>query len=292
MRTLYFRKTNRVDGKEVIRLVENDSKEIDLRICSNKKAYEVLKRLPNNKKKPTVIGYVKAFKNEDKPTKIKENKVVYMIDNEVAVREKKLPFEKVIGYIKVDEETYDSEMYIAVVQNRFLIIPIILLMILLISVLCLKSCTITEPVVEDNKPKQEITFKDGDKGSGELDTEKTEFGEQQTFRMKLNCTPTVENNEMNIRIESPAEENGNYGFVVKVYLIQKIDGEEVIEDFSEEPLQVYESPIIYGNENIEKCQLDTEVEHGNYIARAMYDIYDLDKNFIGQTACRLDIISK
>lgn len=322
MKTLYFRETEELDEKlkkieqsserkvESIKLIENESKDVDVRIKQDKKTYEMIEKIPKKDESTSenidanIVGYIKVYKDEDKTEKIKQKEIEYTIDKKVAVINKKKLTEKVIGYVEVEkdeslEKAIEKEQtesntverdYIAVVKKRHILIPI-LIIILLIGCLMfgMRSCGTTN---DDKVPDTEISFRDGEKGTGDLETDKTEFGSNPTFRMKLNCTPIVENGKINLRLESPAEDNEGLGFVVKVYLLQKVNDDEVLEDYTEDPVQIYESPLVLANENIEESPLDMEVAPGNYVGRAMYDIYDSENNFVGQTACRLNILVK
>lgn len=322
MKTLYFRETEELDEKlqkieqsserkvESIKLIENESKDVDIRIKQDKKTYEMIEKIPKKDESTSenidanIVGYIKVYKDEDKTEKIKQKEIEYTLDKKVAVRSKKKLTEKVIGYVEVEkdeslEKAIEKEQtesntvekdYIAVVKKRNILIPILIIIILIGCLLFgMRSCGTAN---DDKVPDTEVSFRDGEKGTGDLETDKTEFGSNPTFRMKLNCTPIVENGKINLRLESPAEDNEGLGFVVKVYLLQKVNDDEVIDDYTEDPVQIYESPLVLANENIEESPLDMEVAPGNYVGRAMYDIYDSENNFVGQTACRLNILVK
>lgn len=282
MRTIYFKESKNLESIQGIGLIKSKTEDIKRAVIFDNSTYEIIDELPDNQKE---FGYVEVSEKENKKLKVKLEDIKASIDNRVAI-EKNQKNRKIIGYIEIDNN--GSLDYIALVKEKLVIIPFILLGILIALLLGLwlipkDNTDIKEPV------KEPVVFKDGDKGTGDLGKEAIEFGEQPTFRMKLNCTPTVEDGYMNLRLESPAEDNEGLGFVVKVYLLQKIENGEVVESYDGDPKQIYESPIIYANENIENCVLDTEVESGRYVARAVYNIYDMENNFIGQVAGRLDI---
>lgn len=289
MGTYYLKESNNLDSIQSLKLVENIVREDDISISYDGKEYKVEKELSQYK---TVYGYIEISKKENEKHKVNLKSVKASIDNRIAI-EKDKKERKIVGYIIVLDKD-EIEQYVALVEEKSMILLLLLLVIGVISIGI--GAWLIKPVdntqnVEVSTEKEEVVFKDGEKGTGEIAKGTHEFEKQQTFRMRLNCTPTVENGYMNLRLESPAEDNEGLGFVVKVYLISKLDTEtgEVIEKYNEETDIIYESPIVYANEHIENCPLDKELEQGVYEARAVYNIYDADKNFLGQTATRLSI---
>ncbi|MBQ8044376.1 MAG: hypothetical protein IJ272_09595 [Clostridia bacterium] len=273
---LYFEASNRTDENEQV-------------VIFNTIEYKVYDTEAIEEKDNKIYGYVEISDKPDKKCKVKLKNIKASIGKQVAVQ-KDDKDRKIVGYIKAID-TEGNIVYLGLMEKGIVLLPIIIcgIVILLLCGLGLTQCgglEVGTPTVQE-KP----VFKEGNKGTGEIENEAVEFGEQPTFRMILNCTPTVENGEMNLRIESPAEDNKDLGFVVKVYLLQKMDSEktEVLEEYGNNPVQVYESPIVYANENIENCPLDVELESGVYAARAVYDIYDMESNLLGQTATRLEI---
>lgn len=293
---LYFMETEGLENVKAIQLdaekKEDTSKEVET-VILNDKEYIITEKLGNKDK---VVGYVSVSKKEHKSEKVELNEIRGAISSKVAVRKQKRKKEVVAGYIKEfvegDEDYKNDNSYIAITYKKKSIIPLIFIPIFLLAVIFI-TLQFRPESTPDEPDTEDTVFRDGDKGNGELGSEETDFGEQPTFRMKLNCTPTVEDNKMNIRIESPKEENADYGFTVTVYLVQKVDAEgNVLEDYSENPEQIYESPLVYADENIEYAELDKKIDTGIYVARAMYNVYDSDLNLLGQTACRLDLESK
>lgn len=283
MKELHFKESDKLDSLVKIELKEFEvSEDTDTCIVYNKQSFKVLEEKPEGTE---IYGYVSVVYKEDKTERIKLEDVKSTIENRVAIRKSK-GNERIVGYTYLNDNTL-----VALVEKKanLLVFMIPLLVIFLgIGLFMLSNSSNKNEVkqTEDEKP----VFKDGEKGTGEIGKETIDFGEQPLFRMKLNCTPTVENGSMNIRIESPAEENADYGFVVKVYTLQEADVEgNVLEGMSDEPVQIYESPLIFANENIEYCELDQMIKSGTYIGRATYDVYDLEQNFIGQTAVKLMI---
>lgn len=444
MKSLFLRVSDKLDKIEaVIKLhqdgiltvgeIERRENEMDddLTVLEyNGTAYEIIKKdnLPENHK---VIGYSRVNRKENKKIKAKIDNLVCSIDKKVAVNEKKGTFERVVGYVKVDTSTLENfdtegkEIYIAL--TKWFILPIILLfggvaLIGTIGYFNYYGLPGAEVVVPE---KEQIEFVDGDKNNGEIEDKEHEFGKPVSFRMKLNCTPGVEiiddKQQMNLRLESPAEDNAGLGFVTFVYLLGeqyadieddgiinwykdiiyeehynifdenniiygtidnntikwskeevyyiydkdsvsidnmklngnsepcgKIDAEgnvewyqdneqdekyyvfddnsilygtinkntltwnrhkkfciknssneyfatvdrkNIIEEYAE-PIEIYQSPLVYADENIEWCPLHTEVESGIYVGRALYYVFDENENLLGQTASRLKITVK
>ncbi len=283
MKGLYFKESDKLDSLVKIELKEFEmSEDTDTCIVYNRQFFEVLEEKPEGAE---IYGYVSVVYKEDKTERINLEDVKSTIENKVAIRKNK-GNERIVGYTYLNDDTL-----VALVEKKAnLLVFIIPLLIIFLGIGLFMLSNISNinegKQTEDEKP----VFKDGEKGTGEIGKETIDFGEQPLFRMKLNCTPTVENGSMNIRIESPAEENADYGFVVKVYALQEADVEgNVLKDMSDEPVQIYESPLIFANENIEYCELDQMIKSGTYIGRATYDVYDLEQNFIGQTAAKLMI---
>lgn len=287
MNTLYLKESKNLDSIQNIQLIKGSTQlegnTNKIKLVYNEDSYEVENELQEG---IDVYGYIEVSKKENKKHNVKLEDVRASVDNRIAV-EKKQKGRKIVGYIMA-ETIEDDIVYVALVKDKVAIMPILLLGA---AACLLLMCTAYKPTVpvDTKNPTPTPSFKTGDKGTGDLGKEKIEFAKQPTFRMKLNCTPVVENGYMNLRLESPAEDNEGLGFVVKVYLLQKVENGEVIENYSEEPVQIYESPIIYANENIENCPLDVLIDSGIYKARAVYDIYDTENNFLGQVASKLDI---
>jgi len=315
MKSLFLRVSDKLDKIEaVIKLhqdgiltvgeIERRENEMDddLTVLEyNGTAYEIIKKdnLPENHK---VIGYSRVNRKENKKIKAKIDNLVCSIDKKVAVNEKKGTFERVVGYVKVDTSTLENfdtegkEIYIAL--TKWFILPIIILfggvaLIGTIGYFNYYGLPGAEVVVPE---KEQIEFVDGDKNNGEIEDKEHEFGKPVSFRMKLNCTPGVEiiddKQQMNLRLESPAEDNAGLGFVTFVYLLGEQDAEgNIIEEYAE-PIEIYQSPLVYADENIEWCPLHTEVESGIYVGRALYYVFDENENLLGQTASRLRITVK
>lgn len=166
-----------------------------------------------------------------------------------------------------------------------------------VAVICLVGFIIFNMnSVNPLQPVDPNQFRDGNKGVGEIATNsETGLLETPYFYIDLNVTPTIQNGLMNLRVVNTDTVKGkknNLSFVVKVYILATADEDGNELEVYEEPLLIYESPLINPSENIENCKLDIPVEQGRYVARAMYDIYDSNFYLVGQTAARLDIVSK
>lgn len=318
MKNIFFKESDKLDKmkevikfhkdaiipKEVVEKMEEDDEKVTvIRYAEDSyddKSFitlEVIDKLPEESK---ILGYARISGKENKKIKAKINDLACSIDYRIAVNEKKKLLERVVGYVKVDTSTlenFDTEgkdVYVAL--TKFFVVPIIILvgMVGLIGTVGYIEYQEAIKPIEIEKQDPDVSFKDGDKNSGEIEDEAHEFGQAVSFRMKLNCTPGVEiidgKQHINLRLESPKEDNEGLGFITKVYLLQKVDDEgNVIEDYSADPIEIYESPQVFADENIEYCPLDKNIESGVYTGRALYYVFDAELNMLGQTASRLRI---
>lgn len=317
MKTLYLKESKKLDNIQTVKLVDTIGERTQEKIKNNQydceidretgklvkdpvaedyvefkgTKYEIIKTEQlKEKTNEDVYGYIEISDKVNQKSKVKLEDVRASVGKVVAVQSKKKAG-KIIGYVEA-RDNEGKTIYIGLYKANLDIKPILIAIAAIIAVVFIGSLFMNDLPVRDfiDRGEFETEFKDGDKGTGELGTDEFDFGDQPVFRIKLNCTPTVIDDKMNIRIESPEKENKNYGFVVKVYALQKIDeAGNIIETYEDNSKMIYESPIVYANENIEECILDNTLEDGTYIGRAVYEIYDLDKNFIGQTAARLEI---
>lgn len=318
MKTLYLKESNKLDNIQTVKLVDRLGEIIKEKIKNNQydceintetgelikekvaedfiefkgTKYEIITAEQlKEKTSEDVYGYIEISDKTNQKTKVKLENVRASVGKVVAVQRKKKAG-KIVGYVEA-RDNEGNTIYIGLYKANPDFKPVLIILAAIIAVVLLGGLFINEDSpVRDFIDRGEFgtDFKDGDKGTGELGADEFDFGDQPVFRIKINCTPTVVDDKMNIRIESPEKENKNYGFVVKVYALQKVDKDgNVIETYEENTNMIYESPLVYANENIKECKLDKELEDGTYIGRAVYEIYDLDKNFIGQTAARLEI---
>ena len=142
-----------------------------------------------------------------------------------------------------------------------------------------------------NTGSNKIKIGDDVKGTGTFQKEEIVYEQGPAFRMKLNCTPTIMDDKINIRLESPEGDNENFAFVTEVYITEKKNEDGTVTTLNE-PMLIYTSPVLYENENIEYGTLVEEVEAGHYTGRALYYVYDLNGNFVMNTAAKLIIYCK
>lgn len=290
MNQLYLKKSTQLEEMSSVKLLETETvneNEKEKFIVYNEKRYIIQEKLSD---KSVILGYAIVSKKENKQFKVKTDEIKTTINNEIAIL-KETGNKKVIGYIRVEKE----DTYIGLIEEKkpkmFIFLPFIIFSLITFVVAGSLINNKNNDKLENQTTVQSEEDTSDDKGNGQLGVSKAEFGEQQMFRLKINCTPTLENGKMNIRIESPAEENKNLAFKVKVYVLEKVDSEGKVVETYENNL-IYTSPMVYANENIENCTVKTEIETGKYVGRAVYEIYDLEGNAIGQTACRLNITVK
>lgn len=295
MKNYYLKYKDKVSGLKQFCLDENyisnkTSENKNLVIVDDKK-YTLDAELPiDDEKTVTVLGYVEAGKKENQQSSIKEEKgkLVGNIDSKYPILRNLEKRHKIVGYIKIDNMDY----YVAVTVKKQSLLTIgAVVMICLVGLLVFNMDS-----VNPLQPVDPNQFREGDKGVGEIASEnETGLLETPYFYIDLNVTPTIQNGLMNLRVINKDKVKGkenNLSCVVKVYILATADEDGNELEVYEEPVLVYESPLINPSENIENCELDIPVEQGRYVARAMYDIYDSNFYLVGQTAARLDIVSK
>ena len=294
-RTYYLKINDKVSDLKQFNLDEsfivNETSGAKKLVIIGDRKYTLEDELPiDNEKVNTVLGYVEAGKKENQQSSIKEGKgkLVGNIDSKYPILRNLEKGHKVVGYIKID----NMDSYVAITVKKQSLLPIGAIAVICLIGLMVFNMNSVNPL----QPVDPNQFRDGDKGIGEIASEnETGLLETAYFNLNLNVTPTIQNDFMNLRVvnkEDSSNGENNLSFVVKVYLIATSDenGNEL--EVYEEPLLIYESPLINPSENIENCKLDIPVEQGRYVARAMYDIYDSNFYLVGQTAARLDIVSK
>lgn len=273
------------------RFIVNENKENENVVVIEDKKYLLEDEIPmNNDELITVLGYVEAGKKENQQSSIKEEKgkLVGNIDSKYPILRNLEKGHKIVGYIKVK----DMDYCVAITVKKQSILPIAA-----VAVICLVGLLVFNmDSVNPLQPVDPNQFRDGDKGKGEI-TAMSETSSLETayFNINLNVTPTIQNGLMNLRVinkDTVKGKENNLSCVVKVYILATADEDGNELEVYEEPLLIYESPLINPSENIENCELDIPVEQGRYVARAMYDIYDSNFYLVGQTAARLDIVSK
>ena len=287
MNQLYLKKTKDLEEMSSVNLLENNidnSNGKNRVLVFNEKEYVIEDKLSDDS---VILGYAVVSNKANKKLKVKADKIKTTIENEIAIL-KETEGKKVIGYIRVEKDN----TYIGLIEEKqsvlFIILP--LFIGLLIGVLVI-GLTTPDRNCEKDPEKQTTSIESGtdEKGTGELDSVKTEFMEQRSFRMRLNTTPTITNGKMNLRLESPQEENRDYGFIVKVYITGKLDSKGNVIETYEEMVHIYTSPMIYANENVMNCTVNKELAIGHYVGKAVYEIYDLNNALLGKVASKLSI---
>lgn len=295
MKKYYLKCKDKISGLKQFSLDEsfivNENKENENVVVIEDKKYSLEDEIPmNNDELITVLGYVEAGKKENQQSSIKEEKgkLVGNIDSKYPILRNLEKGHKIVGYIKIK----DMDYCVAITVKKQSILPIAA-----VAVICLVGLLVFNmDSVNPLQPVDPNQFRDGNKGVGEIATNsETGLLETPYFYIDLNITPTIQNGLMNLRAVNTDTVKGkknNLSFVVKVYILATADEDGNELEVYEEPLLIYESPLINPSENIENCELDIPVEQGRYVARAMYDIYDSNFYLVGQTAARLDIVSK
>ena len=288
MNQLYLKKTKDLEEMSSVNLLENNidnSNSKNRVLVFNEKEYVIEDKLSDDS---VILGYAVVSNKENKKLKVKVDKIKTTINNEIAIL-KETEGKKVIGYVRVEKDN----TYIGLIEEKqsvlFIILPLLIGLLIGLMVIGL---TIPDRNCEKDPEKQTTTSIESgtdEKGTGELDSVKTEFMEQRSFRMRLNTTPTITNGKMNLRLESPQEENRDYGFIVKVYITGKLDSKGNVIETYEEIVHIYTSPMIYANENVMNCTVNKELELGHYAGKAVYEIYDLNNTLLGKVASRLSI---
>jgi len=271
--------------------IVNENKENENVVVIEDKKYSLEDEIPmNNDELITVLGYVEAGKKENQQSRIKEEKgkLVGNIDSKYPILRNLEKGHKIVGYIKVK----DMDYCVALTVRKQSLLPIAA-----VAVICLVGLLVFKMNgVNPLQPVDPNQFRDGDKGIGEITTSsETSSLETDYFNINLNMTPTIENGFMNLRVvnkDKVKDRENKLSCVVKVYILATADEEGNALETYEEPLLIYESPLINPSENIENCKLDIPVELGRYVGRAMYEIYNSNFYLVGEQAVRLDMTSK
>lgn len=271
----YFKEQENLDNIREIKLdTIEEAAEQDSYVEYNRKKLKVF----SEKKSSDIIrGYISVSKNEYKYEKQSLENVSSAIDGKIAIHKKKGSNEAIVGYVKINSETY------AIVKKKYVGIIIILILVLGLSIGALYTVkTLLPEPVEDitEEMSTEVEEVIDEKGTGSLDGEETVNYESEGFRFKINTSPVLENGKLNVRIESPEAENSEFVAIYDYYINAKVDANyNVIEQY-EEPINIYTSPKIYGNENLEFATVDTDLEEGYYTGVCYCSIYDTNDNFL------------
>ena len=271
----YFKEQENLDNIREIKLdTIEEAAEQDSYVKYDKKK---LKAFSEKQSGDNIRGYISVSKAEGKYEKQSLENVSSAIDGKIAIHKKKGLNEAIVGYVKINSETY------AIVKKKYvglIIIPILVLGLSIGALYTVKTL-LPEPVEditeEISTEVEEIT---DEKGTGSLDGEEKVNYESEGFRFKINTSPVLENGKLNVRIESPEAENSEFVAIYDYYINAKVDANyNVIEQY-EEPINIYTSPKIYGNENLEFATVDADLEEGYYTGVCYCSIYDTNDNFL------------
>lgn len=271
----YFKEQENLDNIREIKLdTIEEAAEQDSYVGYNRKKLKVF----SEKKSSDIIrGYISVSKNEYKYEKQSLENVSSAIDGKIAIHKKKGSNEVIVGYVKINSDTY------AIVKKRYVGIVIIPILVLGLSIgtLYTVKTLLPEPVddiTEEINTRVE-TIAD-EKGTGSLDGEEPVTYTSEGFRFKINTSPILSDGKLNVRIESPEAENSEFVAIYDYYINAKVDvNYNVIEQY-EEPINIYTSPKVYGNENLEYATVDTDLEEGYYTGVCYCSIYDTNGNFL------------
>lgn len=270
----YFKEQENLDSIREIRLsnTEEATDQESYVVYDGKKLRIITDEQPEN----IIKGYISVSTKEDKYEKQSLENVSSAIDGRVAIHKKKGSNESVVGYVKINCDTY------AIVKKS----PVAIIgLIVLIGALCIGGAVIIsnlpkQPVIEvEETESTEVETVTDEKGTGSLDGEKLEYTSE-GFRFKINTSPVLSEGKLNVRIESPEAENAEFVAIYDYYINAKVDvNNNVIEEY-DEPINIYTSPEIYGNENLEYATVTTELEEGYYTGVCYCSIYDTNGNFL------------
>ena len=270
----YFKEQENLDSIREIRLsnTEEATDQESYVVYDGKKLRIITDEQPEN----IIKGYISVSTKEDKYEKQSLENVSSAINGRVAIHKKKGSNESVVGYVKINCDTY------AIVKKS----PVAIIgLIVLIGALCIGGAVIIsnlpkQPVIEvEETESTEVETVTDEKGTGSLDGEKLEYTSE-GFRFKINTSPVLSEGKLNVRIESPEAENAEFVAIYDYYINAKVDvNNNVIEEY-DEPINIYTSPEIYGNENLEYATVTTELEEGYYTGVCYCSIYDTNGNFL------------
>lgn len=278
----YFKEQKNLESIREIKLsnIEEAAEQESCVVYGEKKLKIITDEQPEN----IIKGYISVSKKENKYEKQSLKNVSSAIDGRVAIHKEKGLSESIVGYVKINCDTY------AIVKKS----PIVIIgLIILLGVLCIGGAVMIcnlpkKPVieveetestqVEETESTEEKVI--DEKGTGSLDGEEKVTYASEGFRFKINTSPILSDGKMNVRIESPEAENSEFVAIYNYCINAKVDANyNVIEQY-DEPINIYTSPEIYGNENLEYATVTTELEEGYYTGVCYCSIYDTNGNFL------------
>ena len=271
----YFKEQKNLDNIREIKITSiEEAREQDSYVEYGRKKLKVFSEKQSG---DNIRGYISVSKAEGKYEKQSLENVSSAIDGKIAIHKKKGSNEVIVGYVKINSDTY------AIVKKRYVGIVIIPILVLGLSIgtLYTVKTLLPEPVddiTEEINTRVE-TIAD-EKGTGSLDGEEPVKYKSEGFRFKINTSPILSDGKLNVRIESPEAENSEFVAIYDYYINAKVDANyNVIEQY-EEPINIYTSPKVYGNENLEYATVDTDLEEGYYTGVCYCSIYDTNGNFL------------
>lgn len=269
----YFKEQENLDSIREVRLsnTEEAANQESYVAYAGKKLRIITDEQPDN----IIKGYISVSTKEDKYEKQSLENVSSAIDGRIAIHKKKGSNESIVGYVKINCDTY------ALVKKS----PVVIIsLFVLIGALCIGGAIAIsnlpkQPVIEETVSTEEAEEVIDEKGTGSLDGEKLEYTSE-GFRFKINTSPVLSEGKLNVRIESPEAENAEFVAIYDYYINAKVDvNNNVIEEY-DEPINIYKSPEIYGNENLEYATVTTPIEEGYYTGVCYCSIYDTNGNFL------------
>lgn len=277
---LFFKKQYNLDciRKVVIRDIENvDNSECYVDYDGRKIAVSF-----DKPSKCNIKGYISVSTKENKKeTQCLEN-VSCTIDGKVAVHRKKNIGEIIVGYIKINGDTY------AIVKKS---ISSKISLFMMITFICMGSTFIFSMLYKTSLEEAEKEQATDIKGKGSLDGEEKPTYTSEGFRFKINTSPIISDGKMNVRIESPEAENSEFVAVYDYYINAKVDvNYNVIEQY-DVPINIYTSPEVYGNENLEYGTVTPAIDEGYYTGVCYCSIYDKVGNFLMTNGATIKIYS-
>lgn len=281
---LYFKEQKNIDNIKKIEISTHVEPE-----SSNSKKESYIKyngmKIRVDKEKvrgARVRGFISVSKKENKKDKQSISNISSAIDGKIAIHKKLKSTEVVIGYIGINGGTYG-----VVKQGHLaaLLIPLALVIAMIII-----SLFIIKPAIIDyEQPTSETEEESTDeKGKGSLDTEKPTY-DKNGFRLKINTAPRIENGKINVRIESPKEQNEEFVAVYDYYITAKVKANGTIIKQYKEPINIYTSSKVYADENIEYGKTKEDLDEGYYTGVCYCSVYDKDGNFLVTSGAALNL---
>lgn len=246
------------DEANLLDIIFDKSFESDDQVSLGVSSFPLIKKNDNLE----VVGFLYTSKNEKKDKRqldsfdfIKIDDCAYVID-----KEKK---GKIVGYLPVD-----NTKAIAVCDvDTYKFIAVILLLMLALMMLFVGG---------EKSPGNDLPTPGDEINSGEITDTIDVSLDPLYFNVKINMTPVIEKNKMNIRIENSIRNK------LDCYVIISVLNNGIKEN-------IYKSAVIKPNQYLEYATIDTKLKAGNYKGEASYVILNENGNEVGSTAVELMI---